>query len=227
MAARCGAGDDWQGGAAEVADVRPRDAPAERRTGRRAATASRSLQRGAFRAASRRCDHRHHRTGALARLSLNADRLPEPARRALDASGLELPVTNSFRSIVVRSIELVAAFADAAGIARGAAAEIAPCRIPFEPRAGTGSHATEAPRGLLYHRYVIGDDGLVAEATIVPPTSQNQAAIEAELRGILPSALALDDAAATLECEHVIRNHDPCISCATHFLRLAIDRTPR
>lgn len=169
-------------------------------------------------------DHRPYLTGALARLSLNADRLPEPARRALDASGLELPVTNSFRSIVARAVELVAAFATALEIARGAAAEITPCRLPFTPRAGAGSHATEAPRGLLFHRYVIGDDGLVAAATIVPPTAQNQAAIEAELRGILPKALALDDAAATLECERVIRNHDPCISCATHFLRLSVER---
>ena len=172
-------------------------------------------------------DRRPYLTGALARLNLNADRLPEPARRALDESGLELPVTNSFRSIVARSIELVAALADALAIARSVAADVNPCRIPFVPRAGAGSHATEAPRGLLYHRYEIGADGLVAAATIVPPTAQNQAAIEAELRGILPTALALDDAAATLECEHLIRNHDPCISCATHFLTLSIDRPKR
>lgn len=172
-------------------------------------------------------DRRPYLTGPLARLNLNADRLPEPARRSLDESGLELPVTNSFRSIVARAIELVAALAEAVAIARSAAADVNPCRIPFVPRAGTGSHATEAPRGLLYHRYEIGADGLVAAATIVPPTAQNQAAIEAELRGILPAALALDDAAATARCEHLIRNHDPCISCATHFLRLSIDRQTR
>jgi coenzyme F420-reducing hydrogenase alpha subunit len=169
-------------------------------------------------------DMRPYLTGALARINTSADRLPEPARRALDESGLTLPVTNSFRSIVVRAIELVAAFAEAVAIARSAAADIAPCRIPFVPRAGTGSHATEAPRGLLYHRYTLGDDGLVTEATIVPPTAQNQAAIETELRGILPTALALDDAAAALRCEQLIRNHDPCISCATHFLTLSIER---
>jgi len=169
-------------------------------------------------------DMRPYLTGVMARLNTSADRLPASARRALDASGLVLPVTNSFRSIVARAIELVAAFSEALAIARSAAADISPCRLPVVPRGGTGSHATEAPRGLLYHRYTLDDDGLVTEATIVPPTAQNQAAIEQELRGILPTALALDDAAAALRCEQLIRNHDPCISCATHFLTLSIDR---
>jgi coenzyme F420-reducing hydrogenase alpha subunit len=84
--------------------------------------------------------------------------------------------------------------------------------------------ASEAPRGLLYHRYRIGDDGLIAEARIVPPTSQNQGQIEADLRAYLPGVLGHDDAAVTGRCEHLIRNYDPCISCATHFLRLKIDR---
>ena len=97
-------------------------------------------------------------------------------------------------------------------------------RIAYEPRAGEGCHATEAPRGLLYHRYRIGDDGLISEAKIVPPTSQNQPQIEDDLRGFVPTVTSLDDAEATRRCEHLIRNYDPCISCATHFLKLNIDR---
>jgi coenzyme F420-reducing hydrogenase alpha subunit len=91
--------------------------------------------------------------------------------------------------------------------------------------AGQGCHATEAPRGLIYHRYRIGEDGLIAEAKIVPPTSQNQGQIEADLRGYLPQVLHHDDAEATRRCEHLIRNYDPCISCATHFLTLKVDRS--
>ena len=97
---------------------------------------------------------------------------------------------------------------------------------PPTSRAGQGCHATEAPRGLLYHRYRIGDDGLIAEAKIVPPTSQNLGQIEDDLRAYLPGIVNLDDAEATRRCEHLIRNYDPCISCATHFLRLTIDRNP-
>ena len=91
--------------------------------------------------------------------------------------------------------------------------------------AGAGCHATEAPRGLIYHRYRIGDDGLIAEAKIVPPTAQNQPTIEADLRAVVGDYAELDDDALALRCEQAIRNHDPCISCATHFLKLDIDRS--
>jgi sulfhydrogenase subunit alpha len=169
-------------------------------------------------------DQRPYLTGPLARLNLCRDLLPDAARRAADDCGLEQPIRSSFRSIVARCVELVAAFAEALSIVRACRAEIAPCRIDFTARPGQGAHATEAPRGLLYHHYVVGDDGLIASATIVPPTSQNQAQIERELRAMLPRVLTLDDEAATFQCEKLIRNYDPCISCATHFLRFEIHR---
>ncbi|MFM9057656.1 MAG: Ni/Fe hydrogenase subunit alpha [Planctomycetaceae bacterium] len=167
---------------------------------------------------------RTYLVGPIARINLHRERLPEEARRAADAAGLEHPVVNPHRSIVVRCVEMAAACAEALAIARAALADAAPCRVAWTPREATGCHAVEAPRGLLWHRYAIGTDGLVAAAAIVPPTSQNQARIEDDLRAILPAALALDDAAATAACERVIRSHDPCISCATHFLRLEVDR---
>ena len=169
---------------------------------------------------------RTYLVGPLARIALHRDRLPDAARRAADAAGLEQPVVNPHRSIVVRCVEIVAACAEALAIARSAAADIAPCRVEWRPGEATGAHAVEAPRGLLWHRYAIGADGLVKAASIVPPTSQNQARIEADLKAILPAALALDDAAATAACERVIRSYDPCISCATHFLTLAVERQP-
>ena len=93
-----------------------------------------------------------------------------------------------------------------------------------QPRAGIGHGASEAPRGLLYHRYEIDADGLIQSARIVPPTSQNQATIEADLEHFAPTWLALDNTRLQERCEAAIRNHDPCISCATHFLRLTVDR---
>ena len=87
-----------------------------------------------------------------------------------------------------------------------------------------GHGATEAPRGLLYHRYEIDDDGTILDARIVPPTSQNQRAIEEDLRAVVERHVDLPDDELTLRCEQAIRNHDPCISCATHFLDLTVER---
>jgi sulfhydrogenase subunit alpha len=158
--------------------------------------------------------------GPLARLATNRDRLPPRARAAADTCGVDWPSRNPFHGIVARGIELVVAFEEAVRIAGDYRADLAVPRIEVRPRPGVGCHATEAPRGLLYHRYRIGDDGLIAEAAIVPPTSQNQARIERDLAAYLPTVLAGDDAEATRRCEHLIRTFDPCISCATHFLTL-------
>ena len=99
-----------------------------------------------------------------------------------------------------------------------------PARRRGDAAAATGHGVSEAPRGLLYHRYDLDAGGLISAATIVPPTSQNQAAIEDDLRQVATANLDLDDASLTSLCERVIRNYDPCISCATHFLRLTVDR---
>jgi coenzyme F420-reducing hydrogenase alpha subunit len=162
--------------------------------------------------------------GPLARVNLCFDQLSPTAKREAEACKITWPCRNNFQSIIARAIELIDACEEAIGLIRNYQ-EPSPSRVPFTPKAGVGCHATEAPRGLLYHRYRIGDDGLIAEAKIVPPTAQNLGQIEADLRGFLPSVVALNDAAATQRCEHLIRNYDPCISCATHFLRLKIDRS--
>ncbi len=158
-------------------------------------------------------------TGPVARLALCRETLPERAHQALDAAWGDRSFDDPSTSIVARAVEIAAAFEEAIAIARSASADVAQPRVEFTPRADEGCHATEAPRGLLYHRYRLSDDGLVAEATIIPPTSQNQAQIERDLVAMLPGVLPLDDAAATLACERLIRSYDPCISCATHFLR--------
>ena len=162
--------------------------------------------------------------GPLARINLCLDELPPLARRQAEQCGIVWPSNNNFHSIVARSIEVVAAFEEAVRIVKDYNAPVTPCRVEFTPRAGEGCHATEAPRGILYHRYRIGDDGRIAEARIVPPTSQNQWQIEEDLRGFVPQVLHLNDAEATRRCEQLIRNYDPCISCATHFLKLNIER---
>jgi coenzyme F420-reducing hydrogenase alpha subunit len=160
----------------------------------------------------------------LARINLCFDQLSPTARREAEAARMPWPCRNSFHSILARSLEMITAFEEAIRLAEAYHAEPSPSRVEVPMRAGEGCHATEAPRGLLYHRYRIGDDGLIAAATIVPPTSQNQGQIERDLATFLPGILHLDDTQIAHRCEHLIRNYDPCISCAAHFLRLTIQR---
>jgi coenzyme F420-reducing hydrogenase alpha subunit len=160
--------------------------------------------------------------GPAARIVLDHQQLHPLAREALEASGaLESIRRNPYRSIVARAIELVQAAADAIDIV-DAYVPPSEAAVPWTARPGVAAWATEAPRGLLFHRYTVGDDGKVAAATIVPPTSQNQAAIEADIATFAPRVLDLPMDAATHALEQLIRAYDPCISCATHFLDLTI-----
>jgi sulfhydrogenase subunit alpha len=167
-------------------------------------------------------DGRRYLTGPLARFSLNSAQLSPLAREAAAAAGLDAACRNPFRSIVVRAVETVYAVEEALRII-GFYQRPDPPAADTTPRAGLGHGVSEAPRGLLYHRYELDADGIIRDATIIPPTSQNQAAIEEDLRRIVSANLDLDDAALTSLCERTIRNYDPCISCSTHFLDLTVE----
>ncbi|MFJ8441266.1 Ni/Fe hydrogenase subunit alpha [Kitasatospora griseola] len=165
---------------------------------------------------------RPHLTGPLARWHLNAAQLPEDIRALAARAGLEPGCANPFRSILIRAVEVLWAVAEAQRIIEQYRRPPAPA-VPVPARAGTGHAATEAPRGLLYHQYELDRDGLVRRAVIVPPTAQNQGAIEADLRAFVQPRLHLDDEELTRRCEQAIRNYDPCISCAAHFLTLHVE----
>ena len=166
-------------------------------------------------------DGHRYLTGPLARYSLNSAALSPAAREAAAGAGLGAQCRNPFRSILVRGVEVVYAVEEALRIIGGYERPGRPS-VEVAPRAGTGHGISEAPRGLLYHRYELDDDGLIRAATIVPPTSQNLAVIEDNLRALVGANLGRDDASLTALCEQAIRNHDPCISCAAHFLSLTI-----
>jgi coenzyme F420-reducing hydrogenase alpha subunit len=161
--------------------------------------------------------------GPLARYNLNFDRLSPLAQEAARAAGLGPACRNPFHSIVVRCVEALYAFDEALRIIE---AYEMPERaaVDLEPRAATGYGCTEAPRGILYHRYQIDGDGLILDAKIVPPTSQNQKIIEDDLRRYVTQVVDLPTDQLTWQCEQAIRNYDPCISCATHFLKLEVER---
>ena len=163
-------------------------------------------------------------TGPLARYAVNSSVLPDVAREAATGAGLGAVVTNPFQSIVVRAVELVFACEEALRLLESYEPP-SPAAIDMPVRPGVGVGVTEAPRGLLLHRYVLDADGVITAARIVPPTSQNQIIIEADLKRVVQGAQSLSDTDLAWRCEQAIRNHDPCISCAAHFLDVTVVRT--
>ena len=162
--------------------------------------------------------------GPLARLNLNFAQLPQAVRDNLATTGISFPSRNMFHSVIARAVEIHFALLEVIRILENYAPSDTPA-VAVTPRAGVGYGCTEAPRGILWHRYELDDAGKVVSATIIPPTSQNQARIEADLKCSLEQlGLERSDDEIRLHGEKVIRNYDPCISCATHFLKLKVAR---
>ncbi|MBI2470094.1 MAG: Ni/Fe hydrogenase subunit alpha [Planctomycetes bacterium] len=161
--------------------------------------------------------------GPLARYNLNFDKLSPLAQETARSVGISDVCRNPFQSIIIRSIEILYACDEALRIIGQYEKPDRPA-IEIQPCVATGYGCTEAPRGILYHRYSIDENGSITDAKIVPPTSQNQKTIENDLRQFIVKHLKLSHDQLTLQCEQAIRNYDPCISCATHFLKLKIDR---
>jgi sulfhydrogenase subunit alpha len=164
-----------------------------------------------------------HHVGPLARYNLNYDKLSATAKAAAKDGKLGKVVRNPFQSIVVRAVELVQVCEDALKLVQDY--EV-PDRAYVEApvRAGEGHGCTEAPRGICYHRYRIDKEGTVQDARIIPPTAQNQKVIELDLMKVVEANLKESDDTIKWRSEQAIRNYDPCISCATHFLKLEMDR---
>jgi coenzyme F420-reducing hydrogenase alpha subunit len=170
-------------------------------------------------------DGRPYLLGPSSRVTLDAAFLHPRAAAALDRLGLADRIAHEPNwSIAARAVELVHAVAEAIDIV-DAYEPPATGAVGWDPRAGVASWATEAPRGLLFQRFRLDEHGRVREARIVPPTSQNQAAIEADLALFVPTILDRPRAEITHVLEQLIRSYDPCISCATHFLDLQVEET--
>ncbi|MGB5138647.1 MAG: Ni/Fe hydrogenase subunit alpha [Candidatus Zixiibacteriota bacterium] len=161
--------------------------------------------------------------GPLARYNLNFDRLSPDIQNAAREAGLQATCFNPFKSIIVRAVETLYAVDEALRIIENYEKPERPF-IHVAPTAGIGRGCSEAPRGICYHRYKIDEHGIILDAKIVPPTSQNQKTIEEDLRQFVPRFIDLSDEKLTWQCEQAVRNYDPCISCATHFLKLQVER---
>ena len=157
-------------------------------------------------------------TGPLARMALNHDQLSPFTKEIFAETGFSLPFKRASMGIVARSVEVLYALDEALRIIEEYEPPLSPS-VPVTIKAGTGIAATEAPRGVLYHRFQVNEDGTIQLAKIIPPTSQNQRRMEDDLRSMLPGLLHLNDKEIANKCERHIRSYDPCISCATHFLK--------
>ncbi len=160
--------------------------------------------------------------GPMARYNLNFDRLSSLAQQAAREAGLAPICSNPFKSIIVRSVEMLYAFDEALRLIEEYEVPEQPS-VEIHPRSATGYGCTEAPRGILYHRYKLNDEGSILDAKIIPPTSQNQKIIENDLLHYVKQFINLPEEQLTWQCEQAIRNYDPCISCSTHFLKLHIE----
>ena len=163
-----------------------------------------------------------YQVGPLARLNINHAQLLPAAQKTLQDAQIKLPITNPYKSLIARAVELVHFYAEAIQLIQ-AYDPAGPAQLELKLKAGEGMGASEAPRGLLYHRYRIDDQGRVQFAKIVPPTAQNLPRIEEDLFALAPQIVAMPQEQATLTAEHLVRSYDPCISCATHFLKLKIE----
>lgn len=162
--------------------------------------------------------------GPMARYALNFEHLPAEIRDLGQRVGLGSVCRNPFKSIVVRAIEIAYACVEAQRIIENySAPQTAATRL--QPHSGIGYGCTEAPRGFCWHRYQFDSDGLVENATIVPPTSQNQGSIENDLVALASPLVSEPDETIKRQCEQLIRSYDPCISCSTHALKLAVRRS--
>jgi coenzyme F420-reducing hydrogenase alpha subunit len=172
---------------------------------------------------SRMRDRGTYFLGPMARYSLNSAQLSPLAREAAADAGLGEACRNPFKSIIVRAVEILYALDEALRLISTYEPPNPPA-AEVEPRAAAGCGWSEAPRGMLWHRYRLEGDGSIAEVRIVPPTSQNQARVEQDLLEFVRPRVDLPDERLQWECEQAIRNYDPCISCSTHFLKLTVDR---
>jgi coenzyme F420-reducing hydrogenase alpha subunit len=161
--------------------------------------------------------------GPLARLNLNYKKLRQPAKEAAREIGLKLPMHNPYKGLLARAIELVHTCDQAIELANAYHPQ-GQSHVEIDIQPGEGCGVSEAPRGLLYHRYVVDEQGLIRFARITPPTAQNFAQMEADLWALAPTAVKLPQEEASISFEDLLRSYDPCISCATHFLKLHIER---
>jgi coenzyme F420-reducing hydrogenase alpha subunit len=173
---------------------------------------------------AKHCKHNRdsYMVGALARFNNNYDQLRPRAKAAAEALGMKPVVTNTFLNSAAQAIEMVHCIDDSIHLIdelvdRGVEEEPL---FQFQGKGGEGVGSCDVPRGILFHNYLIDDEGLIQGANCIIPTNQNYANMEADMRALVPQILDRPQDEITHMMEMLIRAYDPCISCSTHFLKV-------
>ena len=159
--------------------------------------------------------------GALARFNQNAEQLLPMAAETAKQFGLKKGACNPYLNNVAQVIECAQVAEHSLQLldellTKGLKAE----PVKVEPKAGEGVGCVEAPRGILFHRYVFDEKGLCTKANICIPTGQNHANIQKDFEALAPQIIDRDQDEIRLLLEMLVRSYDPCISCSTHFLNV-------
>ena len=159
--------------------------------------------------------------GALARYNLNADHLQPMAKVTAQTLGLTKGACNPFMNNVAQVVECVQVVERSLQLidvvlSTGITHE----RPRVTPKAGEGAGAVEAPRGILFHRYVFDDRGICTKANLCIPTNQNHANIQEDFNEFVPQIIDRGQDEVRLLMEMLVRSYDPCISCSTHLLNV-------
>ncbi|MFN3814455.1 MAG: nickel-dependent hydrogenase large subunit, partial [Aquificaceae bacterium] len=170
---------------------------------------------------SKRKDGKVYVTGPISRFNNCYERLSPIAREYAEKLSLEPPETNPYKSILIRMVEIVHSLERSIRMVKDYRKPKS-SQVEHKIVEWTGYGVSEAPRGILWHSYSFDKEGRVESADIVPPTSQNQDAMELSLLQGLEEALSGGEERIRDESEKIIRCFDPCISCATHFLNVHI-----
>jgi len=163
--------------------------------------------------------------GSLARINLSRDSLPEATKKDAASALSKFPSTNIFHNNLAQAIEVLQAVDESLNILENTTFAKEELIKPTR-KSGIGVGVIEAPRGTLYHKVEIGEDGKVIKGEIVVPTGQNQINIEVDLKRRIEELLPTDitKEGLQLEMERLIRAYDPCMSCASHFLKINLDK---
>lgn len=166
-------------------------------------------------------DGQAYRVGALARINLNKEALHQNTKRDAAEALKRFPSHDVYDNNLAQAIAILHSVDEALDILSSRTFVKEPLQ-KIVPRAIVGVGVVEAPRGTLYHKYETDEHGIIKHGEVIVPTGQNQITIEADLGKFIQEHLSMDHEELSYECEKIIRAYDPCMSCASHFLRLKI-----
>lgn len=163
--------------------------------------------------------YENYLVGALARVNFNKDLLNQRTKKDTEEYLKIFPSNNIHRNNLAQTIEILQCVDDAIDILKTIKI-VDEKPVKAVKRAGVGVGVVEAPRGTLYHMAKVNDKGIIEDYDVIVPTSQNQISIEKSLKKYFNENLDKPEDSLKLGAEKIIRAYDPCMSCATNFLKI-------